>query len=110
MQERVTYTNITIIEKWEFSGCVETDGLREGAVMSWLDDWVEKESSRIRDQNDARDEEGQRKEEISSQSSSLWGSLQFWIKQGVERVNKTVILREQVGSDLVYSEISPNSF
>lgn len=111
MQARVTYTRITVTEKCELSLHIETDdSMKEGIAMRWIDEWVEDETRRVKAENEARDEARRRKEEISSQGSSLWGSLQYWIKEGVEGINKTPILRERVGSDLVCREVSTTSF
>jgi hypothetical protein len=110
MQVRITYTKITITE-CDLEYLTPTDkSAKEGADMRWIDEWIEDESNRVKAENNSREEARRRKEEISSQSTSLWGSLQFWIREGVDRINKTPILRERVGSDLVFQELSTTSF
>jgi hypothetical protein len=111
MPSRATYSRITIIERKEVAVFAEgEEGEKEGVGMSWLDDMIRRESSRVRDEDEERDEARQRKEDIASQGASLWGSLKNWMQQGAERINKTAILRERVGSDLVYRELSITSF
>lgn len=84
--------------------------VREGTYMSWLDDWAEAETRRLKDEKADRDEERRRKEEISSQGSLLWDDVKYWMKKGIEKINSTPILHEKVGSDLSYADLNDTSF
>src|SRR5215208_305259 len=80
--------------------------IKEGTYMSWLDDWADDESRRIKGEQAERDEERQRKEDISEQGSWLWNSLTGWMQKGAEKINATPTLHDKVGSDVSYAELS----
>jgi len=84
--------------------------VKEGGYMSWLDDWADDESRRIKREQAERDEQRRLKEELSEQGSQLWSSVKHWVKKGLEKINSTPILRDKVGSEVSYADLSETSF
>jgi hypothetical protein len=78
--------------------------------MTWLDDFIAKESARVSAEDKQHNDELKRKETISSLGVSLWTDLKYWVQMAVAAINADKALSKRVGSPITFEETSVSSF